>query len=261
MSLIEALSLSAGYGGADVVRDVSFSLAPGETLAVVGPNAAGKSTLLRALVGALRAGAGEVRLAGKALASMPARERARLVAVVPQSARYDLDFTVREMVAFGRAPHAGAWGLARAEDAEAVERALDEADVRPLAARPFAELSGGERQRVLIARAFAQGTPLVLFDEPTAHLDLGHQLLIIERVQEHAARGGAAVVVLHELSLAARLQRVAVLDRGRLVALGTPDAVLTPARLAETWGIDGELRADGDGPTLIVRGRRRAAAS
>ena len=253
--LLEARAVSAGYGGGEVVHELSFALHAGETLAVVGPNAAGKSTLLHALVGSLPLHAGEVLLSGRPIGSLPSRERARQLAVVPQSARFDLDFTVREMVAFGRAPHAGAWGLESSKDVAAIERALDDSDLRPLSSRPFAELSGGERQRVLIARAFAQGAPLLLFDEPTAHLDLGHQLLVVEHVQEHASRGGAALVILHELSLAARLSRVAVLDQGKLVALGSPVEVLTRARLAATWGIDGELRVDEEGPALIVRGR------
>jgi iron complex transport system ATP-binding protein len=255
--LLEADSVTSGYGTRPVVRGVSFALGAGESLAVVGPNAAGKSTLLRALAGASRLLGGRVNLSGVSLADIPARDRARRLALVPQSARWDLDFTVREMVALGRAPYTDGWGLERPGDQRAIDEALSAVDLVDVARRFYSELSGGERQRVLIARALAQAAAVLLFDEPTAHLDLGHQLLVMDHVHAHVAGGGAAVVVLHDLAMAARLQRVAVLDGGLLVALGAPLEVLTPERLRRTWGIDAELVPHAAGPSLVLRGRAR----
>jgi len=255
--LLEARAISAGYGARPVVEDVSLTVHAHETIAIVGPNAAGKSTLLHALAGALPVSKGEVLLGGDPIRSIAARERALRLSLVPQSARWDVDFTVREMIAMGRAPHSGAWSLESAADHASIARALSEADVAHLSERTFAELSGGERQRVLLARSLAQAAPVVLLDEPTAHLDLGHQQLVLERMLAHAREGGAAVFVLHDLALAARLDRVLVLDHGRLVADGPPFDVLTPIRLSSTWGVVGELVCGEQGTALVVSGRAR----
>jgi iron complex transport system ATP-binding protein len=253
--LLACRSLHAGYGARPIIRDVTLALAAGESLALVGPNAAGKSTLLRALAGSLPPQRGEVLLSGTTIAGLPARERALQLALVPQAAREDLDFTVREMVAIGRAPRSGPWGLETAADRAAITRALEAADLGALASRPFRALSGGERQRTLFARALAQEAHLWLLDEPTAHLDLSHQLLLLERVSAHVAGGGAVLWVLHDLTLAARLDRVAVLEQGQLVADGAPAQVLTPARLAATWGVRGALEGGPGAWTLRLDGR------
>lgn len=254
-ALLEARRVGGGYGGRAALREASLSIARGECVAITGPNAAGKSTLLRALCGALPDATGEIRLDGTELSSLSSIERARRVALVPQASRWDLDFTVRELVAMGRAPHTGTWGLETARDREIIAEAMTDADVAPLAERRFAELSGGERQRVLLARALAQSTPLLLLDEPTAHLDPGHQQLVLDRLLAHAARGGASVTVLHDLALASRLHRVVVLEAGRIVADGPAAMVLTPDRLAATWGIDAELVWSAGAPAIAVRGR------
>jgi len=253
--LLEARSLSAGYGRRPVVKDVSLALHAGRTLALVGPNAAGKTTLLHALAGALPAQEGEVLLSGEAVERLGAKERARRLALVPQSARHDVDFTVRELVALGRTPHAGPWGMETAADREAIERAVVAADLSHVRDRPFSALSGGERQRTLFARALAQGSPVLLLDEPTAHLDLGHQLLMLDLVAAHASSGGAALVVLHDLALAARLDEVAVLAGGSIAARGAPGEVLTAALLKEVWGVEGTLEQGGPGPALRLAGR------
>lgn len=253
--LLDVVAVSAGYTAHPVVDNLSLEVQSGETLAVVGPNAAGKSSLLRALTGALPCLSGEVKVAGRPLRGLTPKQRARTFALVPQSARFDLDFTVREMVSFGRASYAGAWGFTSKTDHAAVNEALVRADVAHLASRTFSELSGGERQRVLLARALAQAARILLLDEPTAQLDLGHQLLVVDVVREHAASGGAAIVVLHDLALAARLDTLAVIEAGRLVALGPPDEVLTPQRLRATWGVRGRLEASAEGPVLRLSGR------
>lgn len=253
--LLEVVSISAGYTHRPAVEDISLEVQSGQTLAVVGPNAAGKSSLLRAVTGALPCLSGEVRVSGQPLPKLTPKQRAHAFALVPQSARFDLDFTVLEMVSFGRAPYAGTWGLASHTDRVAVNEALARADVTSLASRAFSELSGGERQRVLLARALAQAADILLLDEPTAQLDLGHQLLVIDLVKEHAEAGGAAIVVLHDLALATRLDSMAVIEGGRLVALGPPTQVLTPKRLRSTWGVCGRLDNSEDGPVLRLSGR------
>jgi iron complex transport system ATP-binding protein len=254
--LLEVQTLTVAYGQRPVLRDVSFRLMPGEAVAVVGPNAAGKSTLVQALAGALTPTSGDVWLSGAPMASLSGAERSRRLALVPQSARWDLPFTAREVVAMARASRAKGWSFESAEDRDAIDRALDAGDVRAMEHRLFAELSGGERQRVLVARALAQEAPLVLFDEPTAHLDLGHQLDLLERICAHAVGGGATLVVLHDLAMAARFARVLILDKGRLVGDGAPLTVLTPWRLRETWGVNGRLEDAGRGAALVVDGAR-----
>lgn len=252
---LELAHVTARYARTSVVDDVSFHLEPGATLAVVGPNAAGKSSLLKAIAGALPLVAGTVRIGNQPLSQLSPKDRAARLAFVPQSSRFDLDFTVREVVSFGRAAHAGPWGLLRKHDDALVDRALERTELRSLAHRPFSDLSGGERQRVLLARAIAQQAAILLLDEPTAHLDLKHQLLVIDTVLEHARRGGVALVALHDLALAARLGAVAVIDKGALVAFGLPDETLTSERLAKTWGVSGRIERTEDGPTLRVTGR------
>lgn len=251
-ALLEAKELRVGYGARTVVDDVSLSLTAGRSLAIVGPNAAGKSTLLRALCGAHPLTAGTILIGGVPLEGMKGAERARRLALVPQSSRLDLDFSVREMVAFGRTVRVGGWGTSTETDRQAIARALAAADVAHLADRAFSLLSGGERQRVLLARALAQEAPVLLLDEPTAHLDLGHQLLVVDTVRAHAQGGGAALVVLHDLALAARLDEVAVLHEGRLVAVGPGLEVLTPERLRAVWGVAGRLEPHPSGPALVL---------
>ena len=255
---LQATSVTAGYRGRAVVTDVTLAMAGGESLGIVGPNAVGKSTLLRVLVGDLLPISGDVRLDGQPLEGIPPRERARRIALVPQSARYDLDFSVREMVALGRAPHSRGWGLETSADRAVIDQALLDMELNELRGRAFSEISGGERQRVLFARALVQQAPILLLDEPTAHLDLGHQLLVMERLEAHTKRGGAALIVLHDLTLAMRLDRVLILDGGRVVADGRPDVVLSAERLAKTWGVDGSIEQVSGGASLVIRGRHGA---
>ena len=255
LPLLEARALSSRYGPREVLRDVSLSIAGGESVAVVGPNGAGKSSLVRALLGAIPDTRGEVLLDGLPLRSLPADARARAMALVPQSTRIDLDFTARELVAMGRAPHSGGWGLESSADSRVVAEAMSRAEVSHLASRPVMALSGGERQRLLLARALAQQAPMLLLDEPTAHQDLSHQLRVMELVEAHVRGGGGAMVVLHDLSLAARLDRVLVVAEGRVLADAKPREALSTEILRTVFGVDGRLEHDGFGPVLRVRGR------
>lgn len=235
---LEARAVAVAYGAREVVHGVDLELRAGEILAVVGPNGAGKSTLLRALSGVVAPARGEVLLDGRPIASLSRLEIARSVAVVPQDVPTAPGFTVREVVAMGRAPHQGAWMRERAEDRDAIAAALVRCGVEAFAERSFTALSGGERKRVLVAQALAQAPRVLLLDEPSAFLDLRHALAVFDRAAEEAARGCAVLAIVHDLSLAARYAaRVALLVDGRLEAVGAPDEVLDEARLARAFGV------------------------
>lgn len=218
------------------VREVSVSVAPGRLLAVVGPNGAGKTTLLRLLAGSLRAGTGEVSLGERPLAEFGDRERARALAVVPQSESSPFPVTVREMVGMGRYSHLGPWERAASRDRAVVDSALERCALVPFAGRQLDRLSGGERQRARIARALAQEAPVLLLDEPTAGLDLRYRMELFHLLLELRADGLAVLVVTHDLNLAARFaDRLLLLDLGRVRASGTPAAVLSREMLEEVY--------------------------
>jgi iron complex transport system ATP-binding protein len=235
---VEVRDASFRYGARVVLDRVSFSARAGEFVGLLGPNGAGKSTLVRLVAGLLAPSGGAVRLAGEDPHAAPRRRVARLCALVPQEPAVAWPFTVREAVMMGRAPHQGLLGVADRLDRGAVEGALEACDLLHLAGRRLDALSGGERRRVFFARALAQEPRVLLLDEPTAFLDLGHQVAAM-RMARLAAQGGLCVVaVLHDLNLAAAAcDRLAVLSGGRLVAEGPPAEVLTEARIAEVWGV------------------------
>jgi iron complex transport system ATP-binding protein len=238
--------LSVAYGDRAAIRDVSLSVAPGEVVALAGPNGSGKSSLIRAAVGLLAQEIGSVRVDGVPVDRGGSRERARRVAWMPQDEAPGENVPLEEYVEYGRYAWVARWSPPTQADRAAVRDAIAQVDLVALAARGMAELSGGERQRARLARTLAQDAPVLLLDEPTAHLDIGHQLDILERIRTHARREHRSVVVaLHDLNLAARFtDRVAVLSHGRLVAVGPPTEVLSPALLEEVWGIVAELRRD-----------------
>lgn len=225
-------------GGIPVLQGIDLEVREGEIVGILGKNGAGKSTLLRVLAGLLSPKRGRVLLDGRELASLGRKEIARHLAFLSQEIPADLPFTAREVALMGRSPHLGGMGLDGPEDRRIAEESLRATQTSELADRPFSRLSGGERQRVWIARALAQRAPIWLFDEPTAHLDLAQQRLVLELLRRHAARGGSVVAVLHDLSQAARVcDRVLVLEGGRPFALGAPRDVLTPAGLEAVFGL------------------------
>jgi iron complex transport system ATP-binding protein len=217
---------------------VDFELAAGELVAVIGPNGAGKSSLLRVLAGLEPHGVtGEVLLAGRPLASYRARERARALAVVPQTLRALPEVTVETFVTGGRYAYLGPFGHPRPEDRAAVLRALEEADVADLRARLLTDLSGGQRQRVLVARALAQQADVLLFDEPTAALDPEHQVGVLALLSQLVDGGRAAVFATHDLVLAGRhAHRILLLADGRVHAVGAPREVLRREVLEPLFG-------------------------
>ena len=242
MSTLELHGVEAGYPGRPaaqpVLRGIDLQLEPGEMLALIGPNGAGKSTLLRLAGGILRPSAGSATLLDRDLKTMGAREVARQVAVVPQEGPIPMGLVVREMVALGRTPYARLLLGPTSHDREMVDWALTAAGVDGLAERFVDELSGGERQRVILARALAQEPRLLLLDEPTANLDLLHQVAMLELVRGLTRERGLAVLAaVHDLQLAALYcDRVALMHAGRIVSQGPPEAVLTEPLLLEAFG-------------------------
>ena len=235
--MLEIRDLTLAYGERVALRDVSLSLARGELLGVVGPNASGKSSLIRAITRVVPLLRGGVWLEGSPVRDLSQRELALRVAVVPQNPYLPEAFTALEVVLMGRTPHLGLLQSEGRADVAAVRRALEQTDAWDLSARRIGELSGGERQRVVVARALAQETPLLLLDEPTAHLDVGHQAAVLNLVRWLCRSEGKAVLaVVHDLTLAAQYcDRLAMLSEGRLVATGSPHEVLSPEVLASVY--------------------------
>jgi len=227
--LISVDQVSFAYGTIEAVKDLSFSVAKGEVFGLLGPNGSGKSTVVRLLSRVLTPRGGRVSLAGRDLGTYSREELARQVAVVPQETVIELPFSVLEVVLMGRSPHLGRFGFERAEDLAIAHRAMEQTGVRELAAREIHELSGGERQRVILARALAQEPRVLLLDEPTAFLDIKHQVEVYDLVKTLSRQNELTVVaILHDLNLAALYcDRLALLKSGRLFCLGTPEQVLT----------------------------------
>jgi iron complex transport system ATP-binding protein len=240
----------------EAVAGASLEVRAGEVVGVIGPNAAGKSTLSRLCCGLLEPLGGEVRLGGDRLRALSRRERARRVAFLPQDPPSDLAFTAREVALMGRAPHLGLWALEGPRDHARAEAALVEASAADLADRPVSQLSGGERQRVFLARAFAQDAALMVLDEPTDGLDLAHQVALVEALRRRARAGGGSLLVLHDLALAAAAcDRLVLLHEGAVRAEGAPAEVLDPSLLAETYGTAVDVVPDPATGVLLVAPR------
>ncbi|WP_188192001.1 ABC transporter ATP-binding protein [Nonomuraea sp. SYSU D8015] len=236
--------LHFSYGPRPILAGADLTVEPGEFVALVGVNGCGKSTLLRLIAGLLKPTSGRIALDGADLASLSRREVARRLAVLHQSLPPVPGLTVRQLVRQGRYPHRGPLGLLW--DSDTMDEALELAGVAHLADRVLDTLSGGERQRVRLALAVAQNTRILLLDEPTAHLDIRHQLEVLELVRSlRAARGLTVVTVLHELDHAARFaERIVALHQGRVWADGEPEDVITPELLAEVFGVAGRVVVD-----------------
>ena len=252
MSRLALERVSVELGGRRVVSEVSLSVGAGEWAALIGPNGAGKTTTLRAIAGLVPC-AGAITLGGEAAGSMPRRERARRVAVVPQIPVTPPDMTVADYVLLGRTPHVAWFASESRHDREAAGRALARLDLDAFATRPMGSLSGGERQRAVLARALAQAADVVLLDEPTSALDLARQQQVLSLVDRLRREEGIAVVAaMHDLStVALYADRVHLLDGGRLVATGSPRDVLDETLLAEHFGAAVRV-IDHDGALVVV---------
>lgn len=231
--------LSVSIDGAAIVKDLVLAVGDGEVVGLIGPNGSGKTTALRCVYRALRPTGGTVRIDGEELSRMPLRDSARLVAALTQEGRADLDFTVEEIVALGRAPHLRGNQALSARERELCRQAMARMQVLHLAGRGVLSLSGGERQRVLVARALVQEPRVLVLDEPTNHLDLHHQIRLLAMLR---GAGLSVLVTLHDLNLAASAcDRLAVLSHGRLVACGPPGEILTEELLREVFGVEASV--------------------
>ncbi len=234
-----AKDVHATYGKEDVVAGLCLRVRPGDFIAIVGPNGSGKTSFLKALSRTLRPREGVVMLDGDDLYALPARRVARSLAMVPQDNPILFAFTALEVVLMGRNPHLNRLQGLGERDLEVARQAMEKANVWHLADRPVSELSGGERQRVVIAQALAQETGLLLLDEPTQHLDINHQLALLEMLSGMCSRGLAVVMVMHDLNLASQYcAEIVVVRGGKELARGTPADVLTPAILHEAFGVE-----------------------
>ena len=281
--LLGVRGLRCGYGSCEVLAGIDLDVHPGELVGLLGPNGSGKTTLLRAATGIVKPLGGSVTVGGAPAARLSARDLARRAAVIPQDTLSAFPYTVTEIVAMGRYAHHGPFDRPTAADAAAVRRAIDRAGAAGLAGRAFDALSAGERQRALLARALAQDAPLLLVDEPTAHLDIRYQVAMLELLRDLATGrpsdretstppgtgdeeqgtgpARAVLAVLHDLNLASRYcTRVALLQDGRIAADGPPEEVLTPARIRDVFRAEVEvLRVDGETHIVVGRSARPAA--
>lgn len=236
--IYEARGLLYRYGTTEqpAVRDVDLVVPRGAFYAILGPNGCGKTTLLRLLLGSLDPERGAVRYDDRPLDDWPRRELARRVGVVPQAEELVFPISVRELVAMGRYPHLGAWRPEGVHDRRAVEAAMDRCDITGLGGRPVSTLSGGERQRARLARALAQEPDTLVLDEPTASLDISHEMGIFELLRSLADQGVTVLMVTHNLNTAARYaDRLLLMDRGRAAAEGTVETVFGPDTLAAVY--------------------------
>ena len=249
---IKARRISVAFGSKTILQDVDFDLRPGECVGLIGPNGAGKTTLLRILAGLARPAAGTLRYDGEGAAALGRAALARRIAYLAQGGEAAWPLSVEAVVGLGRLPHRRPFAGPSPEDAEAITRALQACDVADLNDRALGTLSGGEQRRVLLARALAVEAPYLLADEPLAGLDPLHQLEVMELLRRAARRGAGVVVVLHDLTLAARFcDRLVLLDHGRLIIAGTPAEVLDDTQLATIFGISA-LRGSREGEPFLL---------
>jgi iron complex transport system ATP-binding protein len=257
---LDVENLSVHYGAVPVLQGINLQVHQGEVMALIGPNGAGKTTLIRAVGGTIKPSDGHVRILGQALELMSASKRASSLAVVPQARNLPEAFTVWQTVLMGRTPYLGWLGQPSQADTQKTAWALERTASLSLAERPIGKLSGGEQQRILLARALAQDTPVLLLDEPTAHLDLRHQSSLLNLVRELAQERGIAVLMaLHDLNLVSLYaDRVVLLAEGQMQVLGTPAEVLTETNLVAAYQVPLNVvpHPDYGTPLILPDGRR-----
>ena len=249
------------YGRGPVLSGVSCEVSSGDFVAVLGPNGAGKSTLLRVVAGLVQPSRGEVLLGGRPAGSLSRNEIARQIALVPQESLMMFQFRVLEIVLMGRHPHLSAWQFEGRTEVEASREALSRVGLAGFEERRFQELSGGEKQRVVLARAIAQTAPILLLDEPTAFLDLRHQVEIYDVLHDLSATGTTIVAVTHDINLAgAYCNHTLALRDGRVMAHGTPQEVLRRDLLEEVYGVPLRVISQpGGGPPFFAPLGRHAS--
>ncbi|QNA93468.1 MULTISPECIES: ABC transporter ATP-binding protein [unclassified Microbacterium] len=257
MTRLATEDLRAGYGGRGVLVGLDVRIPDGELTVIVGPNACGKSTLLRALARLLPATGGRVLLDGGDITRLSTKEVARRMGLLPQSPLAPEGITVADLVGRGRYPHQSVLSSWSADDERAVTEAMAATNVTDLAERNVDELSGGQRQRAWIAMALAQETPILLLDEPTTFLDIGHQIEVLELVTRLHQEGRTVVVVLHDINQAARYaSHLVAMKDGRIVAEGAPRDIVDARLLTELFDLEARVIADPDtGAPVVLPGR------
>lgn len=251
-TVLRTADLHVSLGGTPALKGVGLRVEEGEKVALLGPNGSGKTTLLRVLAGIAPPTSGRATLRGRDLREIPDGRRARMLAFLAQEEHTDLPFTARDVLLLARGVGLSDWCPYRRADHEAVEALAQQWELTGLLDRTLQDMSGGERKRVLLARTFAQGTPVVILDEPTNHLDLRHQHEVAARVVDS---GRTALMALHDLDVAAAYcERVVLMSRGRVVADGAPAEVLTARAVEEVYGVSAR-RADVDGRVRLLVGR------
>jgi iron complex transport system ATP-binding protein len=251
---LQAEGVRLGYGERTIVENLDLEVVQGTVTSVIGPNGCGKSTLLRALGRLLKPSAGRVLLDGRQIDTMPTKEVATILGLLPQAPTAPEGLTVGDLVARGRHPHQTWYRQWSTDDQEAVAEALEWTGISDLAERPVDELSGGQRQRAWISMALAQGTDLLLLDEPTTYLDLAHQVEVLQLVERlNKERGRTVVMVLHDLNLAARYStRLVAMKSGTIMAQGDPGDVITEPLLSEVFGLNAKVIPDPVAGTPMV---------
>lgn len=250
---IETIDLAFGYPERAVGRDAKLKVDPGEVLCLLGPNGCGKTTLFRTMLGLLPPQGGRVVLGGDALGDLPRGEIARRIAYVPQAQSAVFPYTALDIVLMGRIAHRGVFAGPSPEDRRIAVQALGELGIGNLASRDVTRLSGGQRQLVIVARAIAQGAPLIVMDEPTASLDFGNQVMVLAEIRRLAKRGTGIVLSTHDPDHAfAVADRVAVMKDGLIVGEGAPKDVLTPALMRSVYGVDVSIEQLGSGQTVVA---------
>ncbi|MCE5193614.1 MAG: ABC transporter ATP-binding protein [Candidatus Cryosericum sp.] len=254
LSVVDIRDVGFAYGEAKILHDLTMSVGPSEVFAIVGPNAAGKTTLLRCMERVLAPQTGTIRIDGNDLKSLSAREVSKRVAAVPQSHTPAFPYTVQDVVLMGRNPYLGAASQPGPHDVDVAREAMEELGIGGVAARPYTQLSGGQLQLVLIARALAQEAQVLLLDEPTAHLDFRNRYLVLATIRDLAVRRGLTVIMtVHDPNDAMQYaDRVGLVSEGGLIAIGTPDKVLTAENLGRLYGIPIDVLTDGDRHVIVA---------
>lgn len=256
--MIELTNVTAGYDAQDILQGISLRIDKGDFTALIGPNGAGKSTLLYTLIGYLLIRSGDIRINGKSLKLWHKKELAKVIALIPQETVLPFDYTVEEMVLMGRYPWLEMMQGYGRQDVEIVQTVLQKLELDKLAERFYSQLSGGEKQRVLLARALAQQTDIILLDESLSQLDINHQIEMMQLLSEINLKEGKSIVLIsHNLNLAANVcSRMVFLKQGRLIAQGSPQQVLTQAHLKELFDLDVTLQTNplSQRPNLVYPG-------
>ncbi|MCY8908113.1 ABC transporter ATP-binding protein [Bacillus atrophaeus] len=246
MDSLSTEQLGIGYGDRLIVEDLNISIPKGKITTLIGPNGCGKSTILKTMSRILRSKTGAVYLNGNGIRQMSTKDIAKDMAILPQTPEAPSGLTVYELVSYGRFPHQSGFGRLQAEDRRIIKQALEETGMAEYHERPIEALSGGQRQRVWIAMALAQGTELLLLDEPTTYLDLAHQLEILQLLEKlNKQQGRTILMVIHDLNHAARFSHYMIaLKKGKVIKEGTAEEVMTPDVLKQVFHIDAEIVND-----------------